>query len=57
VGITEAVHGHHIDTSENKILAPARPIPKYKTDMLTKAAKPQNLLPLLITESPCFPGW
>jgi hypothetical protein len=56
VGVTEAVHGYHIGTSENKVLAPACPVPKYKTDMLTKAAKPQILLRLLITESPCFPG-
>jgi len=55
--VNEAVHGYHIGTSENKVLAPARPVPRYRTDMLTKAAKPQTLLPLFITESPCFPGW
>jgi len=40
VDVTEAVHGYHIGTSENKVLAQAHPFPKYKTDMLTKAAKP-----------------
>jgi hypothetical protein len=57
VDVTEAVHAYHVDTSENKVLAPAFPVPKYKTDMLTKAAKPHTLLPLLLTKSPCFPGW
>lgn len=54
---TEAVHGYHIGTSENKVSAQAHPVPKYKTDMLTKAVKPQTLLPLIITMSPCLPGW
>jgi len=49
VDVAEAVHGYHIDISENKVLAPAHPVPKKKTDMLIKAAKPQTLLPLLIT--------
>jgi len=56
VDVTEAVHGYHTVTSENKVLAPARPVPKYKTDMLTKAAKPQTLLRLLITSHHAFQG-
>ena len=50
MAVTEVVHGHHTEISpENKVLAQACQVPKYKTDMPTIAAEPQALLPLLIT--------